>query len=212
MKPRRLALAAAALAALLLAGGAVYLKLGGAGPAARLRAAGGREVFREAATANGLAGTIRVFALPPAPDGAQPAFGPAGAGAWCARIPGAEPGAPSAALLFEAEGAGRTASGVQPWPISDIPPPDGLEPSFAATLAGSGTAAAVGSFGGAPIAAAAHLRAALAAGGWTPATPGAAAATSFFFRRGGAVAFGSAATRADGSTGWLILRAPRALP
>ena len=72
MKLRRIALAAAAAAALALAGGAVYLKL--AGPGARLRAAGGREVFREAATVNGLAGTLRVYAMPPAPDGAHPAL------------------------------------------------------------------------------------------------------------------------------------------
>lgn len=211
MKIRRIALAATAAAALALAGGAVYLKL--AGPAARLRAAGGREVFREAATVNGLAGMLRVYAMPPAPDGARPSFGALGGGTWCARVPGAEPGAPSAALLFEASGAGSPAArGAQPWPVRDVPPPDGLEPAFAATLGGGATAAASGSFGGAPEAAAALLRAALRAGGWTAATPGADAASAFLFRRGGAVALGCAARRADGSTGWLLLRSDRALP
>ncbi len=213
MRARRAALAAAAAAALLLAGGAVYLRL--SGPDARLRAAGGREIFREAASVNGLSGTLRVYALPPAADGAEPVFGPAGPGAWIARIPGAEPGAPAAALLFEAPGAGRgraAPGGATPWPVRDVPPPDGLEPSFAATLDSGGTAAAAGSAGEPPAAAAARLRAALRAGGWTAATPGADAASSFLFRRGDAVAFGCAAARADGTTGWLLLRSRRALP
>ena len=210
MTGRRFALAAAAAAALALAGGAVYLKLDG--PAGRLRAAGGRELFREDAVVNGVAGTLRVFSLPSGPAGAEPASGPLGSGAWCVRVPGARPGAPAAALLFEAPGAGRPAPGARPWPVRGVPPPDGLEPSFAATLAGGATAAAAGVCGDSPDSAAARLRVALLAGGWAEATPGADAARSFFFRRGGAVAFGCAVARADGATGWLLLRSDRALP
>lgn len=210
MTGRRFALAAAAAAALALAGGAVYLKLDG--PAGRLRAAGARELYRTAAEANGAAGTLRVFSLPSAPAGAEPVFGAVGADAWCVRVPGSRPGAPAAALLFEAPGAGLPVPGPRPWPVRGVPPPEGLEPSFAATLAGGATAAAAGVCPDAPGVAAARLRLALLAGGWTPATPGADGSRSFFFRRGGSVAFACASARADGSTGWLLLRSDRALP
>lgn len=210
MTIRRAALAAAAAAALALAGGAVYLKLDG--PAGRLRAAGGRERFREDAVVNGVAGTLRVFSLPAGPAGAEPASGPLGSGAWCVRVPGARPGDPAAALLFEAPGAGRSAPGARPWPVRGVPPPEGLETSFAAALAGGATETAAGVCEDPPEAVAARLRAALRAGGWTAASPGADAARSFFFRRDGSAAFGCASARADGSTGWLLLRSDRALP
>lgn len=211
MNARRAVLAAAALAALLLAGGAVYLRL--AGPAAALRAAGGREVFREAASVNGLDGTLRVYSMPPAAPDARPVFSRPASGAWCAFVPGGAPGAPAAALLFEARGADAVRAGApQPWPVSGVPQPDGLEPSFAAALAGGGTAAAAGTAAGSPAAAAAALRAALEAGGWTAASPGADAASAALYRRRGAVALAFAAAREDGSTGWLLLRSDRALP
>ena len=94
-----------------------------------------------------------------------------------------------------------------PWPFADIPAPPQLSPSFA--IGGNGTdfAMAAGRSGAPARTAAAALRAALAAGGWTAAEPTEDFDGASFWTRGTFVALASATPAADGDgCVWLVAR------
>jgi len=114
----------------------------------------------------------------------------------------APPAAPRNAALPSR--AGRAPA---PWPFADIPAPAQLSPSFA--IGGNGTdfAMAAGRSGAPARTAAAALRAALAAGGWTAAEPTEDFDGASFWTRGTFVALASATPAADGDgCVWLVAR------
>ena len=131
--------------------------------------------------------------------------------------------APCAASVFWSRGGGARAAAASPacgpallsgaarapaeWPFADIPAPPSLVPSFALGGAKADFALAAGRSGTSAKAAAAALRAALAAGGWTAAEPTEEFDGASFWTRGKFVALASATPAADGDgCVWLVAR------
>lgn len=113
----------------------------------------------------------------------------------------------AAAVFLRSGGRAAAAPAAAEWPFADIPVPGAFSPSFAMETPDGNFSAAAGRVPETPEAAASRLRAALAAGGWTPAAPTGRFDGASFWTRGRFVALASATPSAEGGGSvWLVVR------